>query len=741
VRIPATRRYRFVIAPATVVLLAVLARGQDPRPRADAGTWNRRPAGAGDYEAIVEVSGRDQLGQFRVAPNPRDLKSLCDARTETRALALATLQEQVATPAGSAAERAWAHHDLAQLLSYENQVAPAIAEAEKAWKIVETGGHPGFASARGQLQSVLGVLNLRLGELKNCLHDHNADRCLFPIRGRGLHDDEAGAAAAERWFEARLREAPEDLETRWLLNVAAMTRGRHPEGVSERWLVPASAWASPDDPGRFVDVSQTVGLGRRGRAGGAVADDMDGDGRLDLVLSSVDPCEPLRFYRGRGDGSFEDVAAQKGLSGQMGGINTTQADYDNDGRLDLFVMRGGWEMPMRNSLLRQNPDGTFSDVTESAGLLKSVHRTHSAAFGDYDGDGLLDLFVGHEETPSALFRNRGDGTFEDVSKRAGVDRTAFTKGATWGDYDNDGHLDLYVSNYGEPNWLYHNEGDGTFRERAKDAGVDGPLMSFPTWFFDYDNDGWQDLFVAAFVPSVAETARGYLGLPRRAETMRLYRNTGGRFQDVTQEAGLDRVTMAMGANFGDLDDDGWLDFYLGTGAPSYAALVPNRLFRNRGARGFVEVTTATGTGHLQKGHGVAFADFDHDGDTDLFCNVGGFVAGDEYPKSLFTSPGHGHAWIEVRLVGTKANRSGLHARLSLRVRDADGAERRLERTLSSGGSFGANPLAARIGLGRAQEVAELIIQWPGSGTRQVLQGLPLRRRVTVREGDARVTAD
>jgi hypothetical protein len=199
--------------------------------------------------------------------------------------------------------------------------------------------------------------------------------------------------------------------------------------------------------------------------------------------------------------------------------------------------------------------------------------------------------------------------------------------------------------------------------------------------------------------------------------------------------GLDRVTMAMGANFGDLDDDGWLDFYLGTGAPSYAALAPNLLFRNRGGRSFVDVTTATGTGHLQKGHGVAFADFDADGDTDVFCNIGGFVAGDEYPKALFSSPGHGHTWVGLRLVGTKANRSGLHARLSLLVRDENGEERRIERTVTSGGSFGASPLAQHIGLGGAREIRELRIVWPGSGTRQVVRSPPLRRVLTIREGE------
>ena len=721
---------------ATFLAVSATGRGQPPRPSTDASTWNRRPVGSGDYKTVVEVSGRDQIAPFRVPSNPRDLRSVCEARTEARGLAEATLRDQIEDDPRATAEGAWAHHDLGQFLAYDNRVPAAIAEVEAAYRVVSDprGRDPGFPTARGHLETVLGVLNLRLGELQNCLHDHNADRCIFPIQGRGVHDAPAGSEAAVRWFEQHLRERPEDLEVRWLLNVAYMTLGRYPEDVPKEWLIPPSAWSSPEDPGEFPDIAPRLGLGRAGRAGGVVVDDLDGDGRRDVVFSSVDPCAPLRYYRQQPDGTFRDVAGETGLSGQLGGINVTQVDYDNDGRLDLLVMRGGWEFPIRNSLLHQNADHTFTDVTETAGLARTVHRTHSAAFADYDNDGWLDLFVAHEESPSALFRNRGDGTFEDVSKRAGVDRVSFAKGATWGDFDNDGLVDLYVSNYGEANFLYRNRGDGTFEEVARARGVDGPLMSFPTWFFDYDNDGWLDLFVASFVPSVDEVARGYLGLPARAETSRLYHNTGGRFVDVTKEAGLDRVVPAMGANFGDFDDDGFLDLYLGTGAPSYAALVPNLLFKNRGGRAFVDVTTATGTGHLQKGHGVAFADLDGDGDTDVVCNIGGFVPGDEYPKAVFANPGNGNAWIELRLVGVKANRSALGARLRLTVRDADGGERRIERVVTTGGSFGASPLRQHVGLGRAVALRQLAVNWPGRGPRQTWTDLPLKTLVELREG-------
>jgi hypothetical protein len=224
-------------------------------------------------------------------------------------------------------------------------------------------------------------------------------------------------------------------------------------------------------------------------------------------------------------------------------------------------------------------------------------------------------------------------------------------------------------------------------------------MSFPCWFFDYDNDGYLDLFVASFVPSVTETAAGYLGLPAHAETMKLYRNTGkGTFEDVTKAVGLDKVVPTMGANFGDLDNDGYLDFYLGTGSPSYAALIPNVMFRNHEGKYFVDVTSSTGTGHLQKGHGIAFGDINNDGNQDIFINIGGAVPGDAYNKALFANPGHSNHWLSVKLVGIKSNRAAIGAKIRLTLEDDKGKDSLRYREVSSGGSFGASPFTQSIGL-------------------------------------------
>jgi hypothetical protein len=712
----------------------------------DEKTWSRRPAGAGDYQIVLEVSGRNELFRFNTPPSDtRSLRSICEARQEAIASAFPTLEELefLRRPGrgSDATDLILTHHDLGQLWGYLGRMDKSIPELEAAYRIaIEAPREVRYQNAQAYLEAVLGVIHLRRGELENCVHDKNASRCIFPIRGPGEHVQAAGSEAAIDYFLRHLRRQPDNLEVRWLLNVAYMTLGRHPGDVPAEHLIPPEAFASAEDPGRFLDIAHRTGLDAPGGAGGAMVDDVDGDGLFDVVISSVDPCASLRYYHNEGNGTFLERTEKAGLSEQLGGINVGQTDYNNDGRLDLFVMRGGWELPMRNSLLRQNADGTFSDVTIEAGLARSVHRTHSAPWADFDNDGWLDLFVGHEESPSALFRNQGDGTFVDVARKAGVDHNAFTKGAGWGDYDNDGRVDLYISNYGEENLLYHNEGAGTFREVAKAKEVHKPIMSFATWFWDYDNDGWLDLFVANFVPSVTEIARGFLGLPRQAETMRLYRNDRrGGFENVTAGVGLERVIPTMGANFGDLDNDGFLDFYLGTGAPSYAALMPNFMFWNRAGRRFVDVTTASGTGHLQKGHGVAFADVDNDGDQDVYENIGGFVKGDEYSKVLFENPGHGNNWVRLRLTGVRSNRPAIGARIRVVVHHDGGEVAEYHRVVGSGGSFGASPLAQQIGIGRSGRVQTLEVVWPTSRTRQSFRDVPVNRCWDVKEGEGRLT--
>jgi hypothetical protein len=478
--------------------------------------------------------------------------------------------------------------------------------------------------------------------------------------------------------------------------------------------------ASEFDLGVFRDVGHRVGINRLKQSGGAIMDDFDNDGLLDVVVTSWAPSEAMAFFRNRGDGTFDDRTKAAGLEPQRGGLFCVQTDYNNDGYLDIFIPRGSWlpkHLAQRPSLLRNNGDGTFTDVTQEAGLMLPVNST-SATWADYDNDGYLDLFVCCKEQPCLLYRNKGNGTFEQVAAAAGLPNDlTMCLGAAWIDYDNDRYPDLFTnisngvagaSGTTGTGRLFRNNRNGTFTEVTKAMGIDGPASGFSCWAFDYDNDGWLDIFA------------------------KLYRNLGGKgFIDVSKAVGLDKVYSPMGSNFGDIDNDGYLDFYLGTGDPGLDTLIPNRLFKNVAGKRFAEVTAATRTGHLQKGHAVAIGDWDRNGTADIFIELGGAIAGDQYHNALFQNPGQGNHWLSIKLIGQKSNRAALGARI--KVVTADATPLTVHRHVSSGSSFGANPLEQHIGLGKATSVATVEIYWPTSDTTQVFHNLKPNQAIEITE--------
>jgi hypothetical protein len=535
-----------------------------------------------------------------------------------------------------------------------------------------------------------------------------------------------------------------------------MMVGEYPDGVPEQWRIGGLGTQSDAPVRSFRNVAPALGVDHEGLSGGVSVEDFNNDGFLDILATSYGLDDQMKLYLSDGTGGFVDRTEEAGLRGLVGGLNTVHADYNNDGHEDIFVLRGAWlgeagQHP--NSLLRNNGDGTFTDITDQAGLA-SYHPTQTAAWRDFNRDGWIDLFVGNEsnaqvgrvtgegrnastEHPSALYLNNGDGTFTNVASQVGIDLSAYVKGTAWGDVNGDGRPDLYVSVLGGKNRLYVNRGgssmeDWSFVERAKQAGVQGPQYSFPVWFWDYNNDGRDDLFVAGYdtryldqlgramaVELLGETSTA---ISRRATRPRLYRNDGNSglrsekempmFTDVSGDVGMDKIAFAMGSNFGDLDNDGYQDLYLGTGAPPSTAIVPNRMFRNRGGERFEEVSYRGGFAHIQKGHAVGFGDFDNDGDQDLYSVIGGAVDGDLARNVLFENPGHGHAWIALDLEGREANRSAIGARIRLVATVADGGRRIIHRTVSTGGSFGASSLRQEIGLGRATHIDTLRVVWP-----------------------------
>ena len=598
---------------------------------------------------------------------------------------------------------------------------------------------------RTKLLMDLAVVYLKVGELDNRLTPDGALICTLPLDTSVVDGNTFGSTNAIRYLVDLLQTEPDNLKARWLLNIANMTLGTYPDEVPGAYLVPREVLEGGYDIGWFNNVAASAGLCAPDTAGGSILEDFDNDGYLDIVTSSWDPSEPMKYLHNDANGRFTDYTARAGLAEQLGGLNIVQADFNSDGWTDIFVMRGAWlndAGQMRNSLLQNNGDGTFTDVTHRAGLADPAYPTQTAAWGDYDNDGDVDVYVCNESEgfrfPSQLFRNNGDGTFSDVASQAGVTNSLYCKGSVWGDYDNDGDLDLYASNLGGDNRLYRNNGDGAFTDVAMKLGVQEPYFSFATWFWDYDNDGWLDLFVAGYASDIGNVAASYLGLAALDGSPgaypRLYRNDGsGRFIDVTEQAGIGRAIPAMGANFGDLDNDGHPDFYLGTGYPSFEALVPNVMFRNDGTGSFTDVTFSGGFGHIQKGHGIAFGDLDRDGDQDILAQIGGAYPGNPFYNALYENPGHGNRWISVRLDGVESNRAGIGARIRVDVETETGTQS-VHARVNSGGSFGASALEQEIGLGQAQRIESLVVYWPTSDTFQEFRDLPLDTRYEIREG-------
>ncbi len=691
-------------------------------------------AGGEEAEAILRALPELQASS-------QDLSASCRARAPALERARAGLAQKLESANSSNAETSPAekikmYYTEAQLYAYQGDMEKAIALWQDAYQIVQTS----VPRLIPPIEETLGIAYLHQSEMKNDVYLDPGDKCIFPMDSSARFAVPEYSQKAVEYFLNYLKQDPQSLEVRWLLNLSYMTLGQYPNGVPAPYLIPPSAFASKENIAHFKDVAPATGLNLVSLAGGVIVDDFDNDGLLDVVISSMDPCEPLRFFHNNGDGTFTDRTVQAKLGDQLGGLNILQADYNNDGCMDILVLRGGWEYPVRRSLLRNNCDGTFTDVTRESGLAEPATSTQSAVWADIDNDGYLDLFVANERGSNQLFRNQGNGTFQDISHSAGIDQSAFSKAVAAADYDNDGFVDLYVSNFSSANFLYHNNHNGTFTEVAQAAGVQEPRGSFSTWFFDYDNDGWPDLLVNSYYQSDEEVMRTYLGLPHNAETMKLYKNMrDGTFKDVTAKVGLDKVFMPMGANFGDVDNDGFPDIYLGNGSPSYGSLIPHTLLRNHDGKYFADITASSGTGELHKGHGIAFADLDRRGYEDIVAEVGGMTPGDRHALRVFENPGNHNDWINVHLVGVKTNRAAIGAQIKLTVENHGKQIRAIYRTVGSGGSFGASPLEQHIGLGADARIVNLEVLWPASKTHQSFAGIQKNQFIEIKEFSSTVT--
>ena len=508
----------------------------------------------------------------------------------------------------------------------------------------------------------------------------------------------------------------------------------------------------------FVDVTKQAGivfnhcLGAKrisnileATGSGAGWIDYDQDGWMDLYLVNgcyvegiSDARSPFkgqkmtdRLYHNNGDGTFTDVTEKAGLGGEEDGygMGVQVADYDNDGYPDLYITNYGG-----NVLYHNNGNGTFTHVTEKAGVACKGLWTTGAAFLDYDKDGRLDLFVGiylkfdasyrlyyeadvypgplaYGAQKSFLFHNNGDGTFTDVTQKAKVDKEGRAMGVLTVDYDGDGATDIFVANDATPNFLYHNNGDGTFTEAAINAAVafgqnGNAAASMGGDWRDYDHDGRLDLIVPAM---------GYNAL---------YHNEGkGLFEDVAVEAGLAIITAqywSWGGKFIDYDQDGFVDVLVVNGSGHRLSEVQELILaRNiaglRGKRVFQDVATQSGQVFEKKmvARGLAIADFDNDGDLDAF------ILNIDQPSLLFKNEGgNKNHWLQIQLQGTKSNRDGLGAKVTVKAGDLVQFDE-----MKNGTSYlSANDPRMHFGLGTQTKVDEVIIKWP-SGIRQAFTNI------------------
>jgi tetratricopeptide (TPR) repeat protein len=691
---------------------------------------------------VPETSGLIEVETtFRSMPKPDkwsyDVSTICRLHQDSISHLqnyVNTLLDSSASSAASPTELLERHYAAALAASYQGHMDEAIKHWEACYRIAQTD----LPERVPQMEEVLGDVHLHKAEMDNNVYTAPGDRCIFPPQSNTTYPkykETQDVEKAIQYFLKYLEKKPDDLEVKWILNLSYMTLGKYPDGVPSKYQITAPAIEAPGKSiGRFVDVAHEAGLDAFLLSGGVIVEDFGNRGLFDVVTSGYDVCGHLLYFHNNGDGTFTDRSEASGLAKIAAGANVIQADYNNDGCMDILVLRGGWQVPMPLSLLRNNCDGTFTDVTKESGLGEHVFATQTAAWADIDNDGWLDLFVADEQGPSQLYHNRGDGTFENISLGAGVDRTQFSKGVVTADYDNDGYPDFFVSNIRGENFLYHNNHDWTFTDVAARAGVQQSWQSFGTWFFDYDNDGWPDLFVASDYASVEETMRTYLGLGHNVGPLKLYKNMrNGTFKDVTTEVGLDKVFMPMGANYGDVDNDGFLDFYLGTGNPSYGTLAPNVLMRNKGGKTFVDITASSGTGELHKTHGIAFADLENNGNEDIVVQMGGAVPSDAHVLRVFRNPGHDNRWIAIKLIGVKTNRAAIGARVTVTTQDQDGESHSFYRTVDSRGSWGASPLEQHVGLGPAAGITKIEIWWPTSDTRHEFKNVAMNQYIEIKE--------
>ncbi len=626
----------------------------------------------------------------------------------------------------------------------------AIATLNQLLQVIESKNVQSKQELIYYIKKQMAIAYMRKAEQENCIANHTEESCIIPISKKAQHILREGSQQSIKLLNELLALNPNDLECQYLLNIAHMTLGQYPEQVPVQFRIPESHFSNSPKFTHFTDIAMNLGVDVNLKSGGTCVDDFNGDGYLDIIASSWGFDDQIKYFENNRKGGFTDKTNDAGLEGVTGGLNLRHADYDNDGHLDFIILRGAWLSvygSVPNSLMRNNGDGTFTDVTMASGIY-SIHPTQTAVWSDVNLDGWLDLFIANEwseakQSYCELFLNNQDGTFKNIAKDAGITVPGYFKGVASGDINNDLYPDFYLSDYDGLNTLYINTtketGKPSFKIADKRVGVSNPKLSFPTWFFDYNNDGFEDIFVSGYSSSEVLPAEMLLrNIKTQTSEFRplLYQNNGDNtFTEVSLKTNLTEPVATMGCNFGDLDNDGFLDFYLATGDPDFFSIVPNKMYRNVNGNSFEDVTYSGGFGHIQKGHAIGFGDLDMDGDQDIYAVMGGAVEGDVFRNLLFENPmGNKNNWINIVLEGKQSNRSAIGAKIIITVEDNQ-KERKIYNTVDTGASFGGNSLMAEIGVGKANIIKKLEILWPHhTKSISVFENVGVNQNIKIVEG-------
>jgi tetratricopeptide (TPR) repeat protein len=560
------------------------------------------------------------------------------------------------------------------------------------------------------------------------------------LRSLALH--EAGVASffsgdyatALRYDCSALSANPDNAPARYWGWLAAQKLGGYPEWVpAPNRMEMQTGWARATV--EYEEISARIGLDKTSGGRGIAVFDYNNDGRLDVAIACAHG--GLSLYRNNGDGTFTDVSVESGLYHGTNGFGISAGDYENSGYPGLAVCRMGFYGGMVE-LWRNNGDGTFTDVSVESGV-SCWGPSFTCSWCDYDCDGRLDLFVCtnlgglfDRRTPHKLFHNNGDGTFTEVAAEAGIVSRWPAIGHSWGDYNNDGYPDLFLSNsIGEPQ-LFRNNGNGTFTDVTAEAGLSLPVLAFNAQFCDIDDDGWLDIVQYTWGPH-----EDSVHSMRTGETIAnghptcVYRNNrDGTFTLISRELGLTECWGSMSGNIADLNNDGYPDIALGNGGPLVDRIEPLVIYENDGHK-FRNVTFSAGLPATGKGHGINCADLFGDGRLIILCATGGQFPGDLLTMSVFAPKKLPGNYLAVLLTGTRSNRGAIGARLKL---VAGGREQ--HRVINNGSNFGCMPPQQHFGLGELTAVEELEVWWP-SGVKERFTNLPFNTRIRITEGEGR----